>query len=164
MAEKTSGDSRREDESGVETEAQTESRNEILEGVSELQRVAEDRDRDTDKFFVVGIGASAGGLEALGELVKHVPLDSMAFVVVQHLAPHHDSVLTQLLSRTSKVQVQTATDGTPASDQRSRSSLRRSRRPKGASSRKASGPPGSRESGSAQFSISRRGSRMKREP
>ena len=114
MAEKTPADSRIEDESGVETEAQAESRNEILEGMSDFQRAAEERDHEADKFFVVGIGASAGGLEALGELVKHVPMDNMAFVVVQHLAPHHDSVLTQLLSRTSKVQVQTATDGTPA--------------------------------------------------
>jgi len=72
----------------------------------------EERDRDTDKLFVAGIGASAGGLEALGELVKHVPMDHMAFVVVQHLAPHHESFLTQLLSRTSKIQVQTVTDGT----------------------------------------------------
>ena len=114
MVEKTPGEPPAENEAGVETEAQTESRNEILEGMSDLQRAAEDRDRETDKFFVVGIGASAGGLEALGELVKHVPMDNMAFVVVQHLAPHHDSVLTQLLSRTSKVQVQTATDGTHA--------------------------------------------------
>jgi two-component system CheB/CheR fusion protein len=98
----------------VETEAQAENDGEVHDGVSELQRAAAERDRDNDRLFVVGIGASAGGLEALGELVKHVPMDNMAFVVVQHLAPHHESVLPQLLSRTSKVQVQTATDGTLA--------------------------------------------------
>ncbi|HYQ88250.1 MAG TPA: chemotaxis protein CheB, partial [Candidatus Binatia bacterium] len=98
----------------LETRAQAENEGELHDGLSEIQRAAEDRDRDTDRLFVVGIGASAGGLEALGELVKHVPMDNMAFVVVQHLAPHHESVLPQLLSRTSKVQVQTATDGTLA--------------------------------------------------
>jgi len=98
----------------VETTARTESEGELHEGLSEMQRAAEENDSDPDRLFVVGIGASAGGLEALGELVKHVPMDKMAFVVVQHLAPHHDSVLPQLLSRTSKAKVQTATDGIPA--------------------------------------------------
>src|SRR2546425_10468732 len=88
-------------DSRLETETETETENYGIER----------RDVESDKLFVVGIGASAGGLEALGELVKHVPLDKMAFVVVQHLAPHHKSVLTQLLSRTSKVQVVTAADG-----------------------------------------------------
>ncbi len=69
-------------------------------------------DREPGKFLVVGIGASAGGLEAMGELVAHVPIDHMAFIVVQHLAPHHESALAQLLARTSKVQVVTASDGT----------------------------------------------------
>src|SRR3954463_9368745 len=74
----------------------------------------EERVPEAEPFYVVGIGASAGGLEALGELVKHVPLERMAFVVVQHLAPQHDSMLPHLLSRTSKVQVLTATEGTRA--------------------------------------------------
>jgi two-component system CheB/CheR fusion protein len=67
--------------------------------------------REPGKFLVVGVGASAGGLEALGELTKNVPIDHMAFIIVQHLAPQHESVLTQLLARTSKVRVVTATDG-----------------------------------------------------
>src|SRR5690349_7907502 len=74
----------------------------------------EERASTAEPFYVVGIGASAGGLEALGELVKHVPLEHMAFVVVQHLAPQHDSLLPHLLSRTSKVEVLTAKDGTRA--------------------------------------------------
>ncbi len=101
-------------ETEVQSEAMEDEPDNLLEGLSEIQRAAEERDGDQDTFFVVGIGASAGGLEALGELVKHVPMDNMAFVVVQHLAPHHESILTQLLARTSKVQVQTATDGTLA--------------------------------------------------
>ena len=79
-----------------------------------IPRAVGERERLPGRPFVVGIGASAGGLEALGELVKYVPMDNMSFVVVQHLAPHHESVLPQLLSRTSKVEVQTATDGTLA--------------------------------------------------
>jgi two-component system, chemotaxis family, CheB/CheR fusion protein len=70
----------------------------------------EESERKASKLVVVGIGASAGGLEALGELVHHVPLDHMAFIVVQHLAPQHESVLAQLLARTSKINVVTAAD------------------------------------------------------
>lgn len=63
------------------------------------------------RFLVVGIGASAGGLEALAELTANVPIDSMAFIVVQHLAPKHESALAQLLARSSRVKVETAADG-----------------------------------------------------
>ncbi|MDQ3264885.1 MAG: PAS domain-containing protein [Myxococcota bacterium] len=64
------------------------------------------------KFFIVGVGASAGGLDALGDLLASIKLDGMAFVIVQHLAPDHESLLAELLSRTSKIlQVATATDG-----------------------------------------------------
>src|SRR5918996_6426213 len=49
---------------------------------------------------VVGIGASAGGLEAFTELLRALPNDTgMAFVFVQHLDPTHATVLTDLLSR-----------------------------------------------------------------
>jgi two-component system CheB/CheR fusion protein len=65
-----------------------------------------------ERHFVVGIGASAGGLEALEELVKNVAHINAAIVVVQHLSPHHASVLTQLLARNSKIEIVTATDGT----------------------------------------------------
>lgn len=63
-------------------------------------------------FPIVGIGASAGGLEALTQLLKHLPDDTgMALVVVQHLAPQHQSMLTELLSRATKVPVVEATEG-----------------------------------------------------
>ncbi len=49
-------------------------------------------------FPIVGIGASAGGLEALEEFLRHVPEASgMALVVVQHLDPTHKGVLAELL-------------------------------------------------------------------
>ncbi len=62
-------------------------------------------------FPIVGIGASAGGLEAFTELLKHLPLDTgMAFVLVQHLDPQHESALTQLLSRATSLPVHEVTD------------------------------------------------------
>lgn len=61
---------------------------------------------------IVGIGASAGGLEAIGELLSHLPIDTnMAFVIVQHLAPGHDSLMTDLLARKTRMQVQRVSDG-----------------------------------------------------
>ncbi|HSF19534.1 MAG TPA: chemotaxis protein CheB [Vicinamibacteria bacterium] len=61
-------------------------------------------------FFIVGVGASAGGLEALGDLFASIHIDGMAFVIVQHLAPDHESLLAELLSRSSKISVTTAAD------------------------------------------------------
>lgn len=62
-------------------------------------------------FFIVGIGASAGGLEALSALLSHITIDGAAFVVVQHLAPNQKSMLTELLGRASCLRVVTAEDG-----------------------------------------------------
>ena len=57
-------------------------------------------------FPIVGIGASAGGLEAFLELLKHLPADTgMGFVLVQHLDPQHESALTHLLSRATTIPV-----------------------------------------------------------
>jgi len=56
--------------------------------------------------MVVGIGASAGGLEAFTELISHLPNDTgMAFVLIQHLDPKHESHLSELLSKESKMPV-----------------------------------------------------------
>src|SRR5437870_5346033 len=55
---------------------------------------------------VVGIGASAGGLEAFSELLSHLPVDAlMAFVFIQHLDPKHPSILTDILSRVTRIPV-----------------------------------------------------------
>ncbi|MFY9803119.1 MAG: chemotaxis protein CheB [Candidatus Acidiferrales bacterium] len=63
-------------------------------------------------FPVVGIGASAGGLEAFTELLKHLPEKAgMAYVLVQHLDPTHGSVLQEILARTTKIPVTEVTDG-----------------------------------------------------
>ena len=53
-----------------------------------------------DQLFVVGIGASAGGLNALDELFDHLPSDSgAAYVVIQHLSPDYKSLMKELLER-----------------------------------------------------------------
>ena len=58
------------------------------------------------KCPVVGIGASAGGLEAFTELLQKLPADTgMAFVLVQHLDPTHESQLTNLLARATALPV-----------------------------------------------------------
>jgi two-component system, chemotaxis family, CheB/CheR fusion protein len=63
-------------------------------------------------FPIVGIGASAGGLEAFSELLRHLPEKTgMAFVLVQHLDPSHGSVLQEILSRTTKIPVTEVVQG-----------------------------------------------------
>ncbi|REK17740.1 MAG: response regulator [Planctomycetota bacterium] len=60
-----------------------------------------------DKPVVVGIGASAGGLDALSKLLSAVPEESgMSFVVIQHLDPTHESALTELLARQTSMVVE----------------------------------------------------------
>ncbi len=66
----------------------------------------------TSPLFIVGVGASAGGLEALREMLGSAGPDcSLAFVVVQHLDPNHDSLLAELLGRQTTLAVRQATDG-----------------------------------------------------
>ncbi|WP_290978521.1 chemotaxis protein CheB [Hyphomicrobium sp.] len=63
---------------------------------------------------VVGVGASAGGLEAFQNLLAAVPADSgYAYVLVQHLDPNHESMLAELLSRRTEMQVRQVSDGMP---------------------------------------------------
>jgi two-component system CheB/CheR fusion protein len=65
-------------------------------------------------FLVVGIGASAGGLEALYKLFDALPPDTgMAFVLIQHLDPTHSSMMVGLLTSHTAMKVLEATDGMP---------------------------------------------------
>jgi two-component system CheB/CheR fusion protein len=65
-------------------------------------------------FPVVGIGASAGGLEAFTKLLEALPVDTgMAFVLIQHLGPLHKSQLAEILSRATEMEVAEVVDGTP---------------------------------------------------
>jgi two-component system, chemotaxis family, CheB/CheR fusion protein len=67
----------------------------------------------SEKLFpVVGIGASAGRLEAISELLTELPAKTgMAFLLVQHLAPHQESFLTDIVAGKTDIAVKTATDG-----------------------------------------------------
>ncbi|MFP4062656.1 MAG: chemotaxis protein CheB [Halochromatium sp.] len=61
---------------------------------------------------VVGIGASAGGLEAFKALLQALPEDTgMAFLLVQHLAPTRESLLSEIMARETNLPVQEAEDG-----------------------------------------------------
>jgi two-component system CheB/CheR fusion protein len=65
-------------------------------------------------FPIVGIGASAGGLEALEQFLGGVPPDSgMAFVIVQHLDPTRKGIMSELLQRTTGMNVVQVKDRTP---------------------------------------------------
>jgi len=70
--------------------------------------------REAGCFPIVGIGASAGGLAAFEAFFSGMPADSdpgMAFVLVQHLAPDHKSILTDLIRRYTRMEVFEVEDG-----------------------------------------------------
>ena len=74
--------------------------------------VKETRRFDQAKIPVVCIGASAGGVEAFIQLFDHLPPDTgMAFVVISHLAPTHESFLTELVSKNTRMLVKEVVDG-----------------------------------------------------
>jgi two-component system CheB/CheR fusion protein len=63
------------------------------------------------RFPIVGVGTSAGGLEAFTQLLRGLPLDTgMGFILVQHLDPEHESALTQILSRSTSLPVHEVTN------------------------------------------------------
>jgi two-component system CheB/CheR fusion protein len=63
-------------------------------------------------FPIVGVGASAGGLEALTQLLEKLPSDTgMAFVLIQHLDPTHTSFLADAIARATTMTVAQAKDG-----------------------------------------------------
>ncbi len=63
----------------------------------------------TPSFPIVGIGASAGGLEAVSQLLTHLPATlGMAYVFIQHLDPMHESLLPALLARTTSMPIHEA--------------------------------------------------------
>jgi two-component system CheB/CheR fusion protein len=73
-------------------------------------------DRDESRFPIVGIGASAGGLAAFEAFFSGMPVNvdpGMAFVLVQHLAPDHKSILSDLIRRYTRMQVFEVEDGMP---------------------------------------------------
>src|ERR1700691_1823901 len=68
--------------------------------------------REPGDFPVVGIGASAGGLDACRKLVDALPADiGMAFILIQHLDPTHESMMVDLLAGHTSMTVRQAADG-----------------------------------------------------
>jgi len=68
----------------------------------------------TTNFPVVGIGASAGGLDACRKFLEALPADfGMAFILVQHLDPTHESMMVDLLTSHTSMTVRQAADGMP---------------------------------------------------
>jgi two-component system CheB/CheR fusion protein len=66
----------------------------------------------SNEFPIVGIGASAGGLEPITKLLENLPVPTgLSFVVIQHLATGQPSMLSEILSRSTNMKVQQATDG-----------------------------------------------------
>ncbi len=67
------------------------------------------------RFPIVGVGASAGGLEAFKQFLSALSTDTgMAFVLIQHLAPHHESMSADILSRITRMPVVEVKDGMSA--------------------------------------------------
>jgi two-component system CheB/CheR fusion protein len=77
--------------------------------------IPQDESESNDSpFLVVGIGASAGGLAAFEAFFSGVPSDinpNMAFVLVQHLAPEHDSILSEIIRKYTTMDVFEVSDG-----------------------------------------------------
>ncbi len=68
--------------------------------------------KDSSKFLFVGIGASAGGLNAIKNLLINIPENNgMAFIIVQHMDPTHKSGLVNILSRSTYMDVKEVVDG-----------------------------------------------------
>jgi two-component system CheB/CheR fusion protein len=74
-------------------------------------QVIENGEHNTFSYYV-GIGASAGGLEAIELLFKNMPAETgMTFIIIQHLSPNHKSMMVDLLSRHTEMPVKQAEDG-----------------------------------------------------
>jgi two-component system, chemotaxis family, CheB/CheR fusion protein len=73
----------------------------------------ENRPQDSkNQQYIVGIGASAGGLEAIEAFFKHMPPNTgLSFVVIQHLSPHYKSLMAELLSKHTRMPVKRIEDG-----------------------------------------------------
>src|SRR5262245_17454053 len=79
-------------------------------GTSKSQKIPQEMGKDT--FPIVGIGASAGGLEAYMTFLRSLHVDTnMGFVIVQHQDPTHHSALTDLLTKATRLPVTEVKDG-----------------------------------------------------
>ncbi|MBD2594540.1 PAS domain-containing protein [Nostoc spongiaeforme FACHB-130] len=76
------------------------------------QLTQKQQDKSNELFPIVGIAASAGGLEAFTQLLNRLPIDTgMAFVLIQHLDPNQKSLLTEILAKTTQMPVREVQNG-----------------------------------------------------
>ncbi|MEG4393883.1 chemotaxis protein CheB [Microcoleus sp. BROC3] len=81
---------------------------------AEIDVEGKQQNNQNELFPVVGIGASAGGLEAFIELLSHLPIDTgMAFVIIQHMLPTQESLLSEILARSTQMPVHEVVSGMP---------------------------------------------------
>jgi len=81
---------------------------------AEVGSPSEDKEPKAAPFPIVGVGASAGGLEPFLQLLGALPSDTgMAYVLVQHLDPNHKSQLASILARATPLSVEEVVDGMP---------------------------------------------------
>ncbi len=79
---------------------------------SEFENKVPETDDPGQGLIIVGIGASAGGLEAFQSFFSKMPVDSgMAFVLIQHLSPDYPTMLPEIISRSTSIPVSEAKDG-----------------------------------------------------
>jgi len=73
---------------------------------NEIEKKETDDIDDNSPLYYIGIGASAGGLEAIEHLISNTPNDSeLAFIIVQHLSPDYKSLMVELLSKFTNMPV-----------------------------------------------------------
>ena len=78
----------------------------------QIEKKVQENQSDICPFPVIGIGASAGGLEALQEFFKNLPDNpGAAFVIVQHLSPDYKSLMNELLARYTNMDIHRVEDG-----------------------------------------------------
>ena len=77
-----------------------------MKSKNDIPEIDKELIKSPNHFPVVGIGASAGGLDAFKKLLKAIPADSgMAYVLVQHLDPSHESMLVEILQKVTDIPV-----------------------------------------------------------
>ncbi|HWZ21409.1 MAG TPA: chemotaxis protein CheB, partial [Cytophagaceae bacterium] len=104
-AKKTKLLSKKENSLKAKTDRKKESK---LIGSKEKTKIVLSKNKDgLNTFTIVAIGASAGGLEAITQLLQNLtPNTGMAYIYVQHLSPDHKSILSSLLAKATKMKVQ----------------------------------------------------------
>ena len=79
---------------------------------SSSKKKPRDRRSGKDRFYIVGMGGSAGSLEAFEQFFRNLPVNSgAAFVLISHLDPTHKGMMPELLQRFTKMKVFEAGDG-----------------------------------------------------